>query len=555
MLEGFVPWPDEDVTHFKESGYWEDITLGEHLDKWVENYSDSPALSFHGTEISYKKMDENVTRIADEMIHLGLKPYDRIIIQMFNTPKLVYFIYACLKIGAIPICSLPTHRYSEINFLASEAKARAHLIPGGTIKGFDYEQFALKMREVVPSLEYIFTVGQSSSDQVIGIDDILTKKIDFEAGKKAIQSYNPDPMEPAFFQLSGGTTGVPKIIPRTHNDYYYNAKCSAKALAYDKKSRLLIAVPLMHNAFLVNGLLAIHISGGTVILDESLAPETVLQSIAQNKADMLGTVPVILHRLLEVPEPVRLKYDMTSLKKVLWGGNAIDPSIQEQFRAVFSCDTLQTYGMAEGMCCWNRPDDSDKIKMNTQGRPVSTADEVRVVDLITKKDMPAGQKGECWTRGPYTLRGYYKSDERNKEAFSEDGYYKTGDLIQRDKNGNITVMGRIKDCISRGAEKINAEEVEDHILKFSQVKNVAVVAMPDKIMGERVCAFIVAKDKRSFLLDELSDFLINTEKIAKFKVPERLEFINELPITKVGKFEKLSLRNKITDILRNEGKI
>jgi len=555
MLEGFVPWPKELVQAYKESGYWEDITFGEHFDQWVEKYADRSALAFHDEEISYKEMDEYVTRIADAMIHHGLTTYDRVIIQMFNTPKLVYFIYACLKIGAIPICSLPTHRFSEISFLSSESQARAHLIPAGTIKGFDYEKFGIEIREATPSLKYIFAVGQTSSDQVISVDDILTNKIDVEAAKKAIATFKPDPMEPAFFQLSGGTTGVPKIIPRTHNDYYFNAKCSAKALAFNHESRLLTALPLMHNFPLVNGLLAIHMSGGTVILDESMAPEAMLQSIAQNKANMLVTVPVMLHRLLEVPEPVRLKYDLTSLKNVLWGGNAIDPPIQRIFRTTFSCDTWQTYGMAEGLICWTQPGDPDEIKIFTQGRPVSETDEVRVVDLMTKQDLPAGQKGECWTRGPYTFRGYYKAPERNKEAFSENGYYKTGDLIKRDNDGNITVMGRIKDCISRGAEKINAEEVEGHILKLSKVKNVAVVAMPDKIMGERVCAYVVTKDNRTFELDELSDFLINTEKIAKFKVPERLEFIEELPITKVGKFEKKSLREMITQKLQAEGKL
>ena len=555
MIEGFVSWPDELVQIYKKAGYWEDITIGSHFAKWVEKYSDRPALSFHGMEISYKEMDENVTRIADAMINIGIATYDRVVIQMFNTPKLVYFIYACLKIGAIPICSLPTHRYSEISFLASEANARAHLIPAGKIKGFDYDQFALQIKEATPSLKYIFAVGKTSTDQIIGIEEILAKAINFDAAKKNIAMFSPNPMEPAFFQLSGGTTGVPKIIPRTHNDYHFNAKCSAKALSYDHGSRLLIAIPLTHNFPLANGLLPIHMSGGTVVLDESMAPEALMQSIAQNRANMLVTVPVVLHRLLDVSAAERVKYDLSSLKKVLWGGNAIDPLIQKKFRTTFSCDTLQTYGMAEGLICWTRPEDSDEIKIHTQGRPVSEADEVRVVDPLTHKDLPAGEKGECWTRGPYTLRGYYKADERNKQVFSEDGYYKTGDLIQRDENGNITVMGRIKDCISRGAEKINAEEVEEHILKFSKVKNVAVVAMPDKIMGERVCAFVVAKDNKPFLLDELSDFLVHVEKIAKFKMPERLEFIDELPLTKVGKFEKMSLRKRITNILKKEGKI
>ncbi len=553
-MEGFVPWPEELVKLYKKKGYWEDTTFGEHIDRWVKKYGDQPALAYRGKEITYRQMDEYTTRLAYQMVRLGMKTYDRVIMQLFNVPELVYLVYACMKIGAIPICSLPTYRWSEISFLAQASGARVHAIPG-VAKDFDYEEFAERVREATPSLKYVLTLGKPKLPGMSSINDLLESDTHLNTAKEELARYRPDPMEPALFQLSGGTTGVPKIIPRTHNDYYYNAKCAAIALEFNVKTRLLLALPVMHNFPLVNGLFPIHYRGGVVALVDSLAPESILQAIAENKADSLMTVPVLMHRLLDVPEEVRSKYDLRSFRHLFWGGNPVDPETQLKFRNTFHCDTDQTYGMAEGLVCWTRPSDPLETKLHTQGRPVSEAEEVRVTDINTGEKVPTGKIGECWTQGPYTLRGYYNAKEHNDVVFTPDGFYKTGDLIKKDGHGNITIVGRIKDCISRGAEKINAEEVENCIIKFPRVKNVALVAMPDKVMGERVCAFVVPRPGETFTLEELNNFLLNEQKIAKFKVPERLEFIDELPVTKVGKFEKKTLREKITEILKSEGKI
>ncbi len=507
-MEGFIPWPDEFVARYKQKEYWEDITFGEHLARWVKTYGDRPALAYRGKDISYREMDECATRLAYHMARLGMKTYDPVVMQLPNVPELAYMVYACLKIGAIPICSLPNHRWSEISFLAKETEARAHVIPAAA-RDFDYEAFAGEIREAAPSVQFVFATGKGSRPGTISINELLERDINLKEAEKEIARYRPDPMLPALFQLSGGTTGVPKIIPRTHNDYYYNAKRAAVVLEFNGNSRCVLALPLMHNFPLVNGLFGLHEVGGVAVLVDSMAPESLLQTIAENKADSLMTVPVLMHRLLEIPDEVRQKYDLSTFNHLFWGGNAVPPDIQMQFRETYHCDSDQTYGMAEGLINWTRPSDPLEVKLYTTGRPVSEGDEVRVVDINTGEDVPEGMIGECWTRGPYTLRGYYKAAEHNKTVFSPDGFYKTGDLVRRDAQGNITISGRIKDCISRGAEKVNAEEVEAHIVEFPKVKNVALVAMPDKVMGERICAFVVPRAGQTFSLEELNQFLLN----------------------------------------------
>ena len=557
MLEGCVPWPDEFVQKYKNAGYWEDKTLAEHLAEWTLKYGDRPAIVYNGQDVSYKTMDLLAERLAVGMTRIGLKTYDRVIIQLFNKPELVYVFYACMKIGVIPICALPLHRNTEIGFFADCTEARAMIIPAGVFNGFDYEEFAIRVRDEHPSLEYILTDGAPGLEGLADIHEYFDLDMWPDETKKILAPYRPDPMEPALMQLSGGTTGAPKLIPRTHNDYAYNALSCAKACfdgASVENPRCLIAVPMLHNAPLVCGILPTHLMGGAVI---PTAPKTeaILQSISLNKPDILSLVPVFIHYLLEVPPDELKKYDLSSVRKLMWGGNPVNPKTQIRFRETFNCDSDQVYGMAEGLICWTRPLDSHKVKIHTQGRPVSESDEVRVVDVNTGDDLPAGASGECLTRGPYTIRGYYKADDHNRRAFTADGFYRTGDLVMKDLRGNIVVLGRVKDCISRGAEKINAEEVEGHMNLFPGVAVSALVGMPDEVYGERACAFVVPRPGRTFTLDELASFLINDRKIAGFKVPERLEFIDELPVSAVGKFEKKTLKNRIIRILTAEGKI
>jgi len=554
MLEGFVPWPTRDVKRFKDAGYWKNLTFSEHLDKWVKQYADLPALAIDGREITYRQMDELATCLAFRMTQMGIKTYDRVILQMANNAELVYMIYACMKIGAIPVCTLVSHRWAEISYLSKKAEAVAHLLPAGKIKDFDYEEFAEKIREATPSMKYIITDGKPRASDMVSIQSLLSQDIDICQARQELTKYRPDPMNPAIFQLSGGTTGVPKIISRTHNDYEYGARCIAEAIDYNIGTRLLLTSPLAHNAALINGLLPLHSKGGTLVLSPSLAPEALMGAIAENKVDTAFLFSVQIHRIMSLSQEVRNKYDMSSFKRVMGLWAPTDSTIFK-FLNEYSCQGIQSYGMTEGLVCWGRWSDPEEIRHYTNGKPVSEADELKIVDPVTEEELPVGEIGHMLCRGPCTIRGYYKAEERNKDAFTPDGYYRTGDLVHRDNKGILTWRGRIKDCIDRGGEKINAEEIEYHLMEFPNIKYAAVIGMPDKEMGERICAFVVPRTEKIINLGDLYDFLLNTRGIAKFKIPERVEFLDELPVTKVGKFEKKSLKKMIIQKLEAEGKL
>jgi non-ribosomal peptide synthetase component E (peptide arylation enzyme) len=206
--------------------------------------------------------------------------------------------------------------------------------------------------------------------------------------------------------------------------------------------------------------------------------------------------------------------------------------------------------MAEGLLCYTSLDAPEEVTFTTQGRPLSPADEIRIVNS-DGADVPTGEVGELWCRGPYTIRGYFNAPERNREAFTADGFYCSGDLVRQDPFGNLVVEGRIKDLINRGGEKINAEEIEAHLIAHAAVSGAAIVAMPDDILGERSCAYLSLHDGGSLELAAMRAFLA-ARGVAQFKWPERIEIVIEWPLTNVGKIKKSELRRDIAEKLTAE---
>ncbi len=550
-MKGCVPWPDEFVELYKKKGHWKDKTLGEHFDQWVLKYGDNIALIHNNKEITYRQMGVYVTRLAYQLTQMGINTYDRVMFQLFNGPEVVYLFYACTKIGAIPICSLATHRWAEISQFCKQAEPRCHAIPAGTVMDFDYEEFAEEIRAEAPSLEFVLTAGKPARPNMVSINDLIEIDIDLDKAQAVLENYRPDPMEPALFQLSGGTTGVPKIIPRTHNDYQYNTKVCAARFDYDQDTRLVVPVPLTHNAPLSFMTLPTHLSGGTVVITAP-KPEEIISAVMANGVNYLPLGAAFVKPILSIPKE-EFKKIFGGIKKA-WL-SSIRPEDVAQVIEATDWECYQLFGMAEGFGAVTLKGDRLEVQINTQGRPLSEDDEVKIISVATGKELAPGEIGEMICRGPYTIRGYYKAEDRNKDAFTPDGFYRSGDLCKLDEEGNLTWCGRIKDCIDRGGEKVNAEEVENHIVKFPKVNQVAVVAMPDEKFGEKICAYVIPQNGESFSLEELREYLIKDRKIAKFKAPERLEFIDAFPVTKVGKLDKKALREKIDETLKEERKI
>jgi 2,3-dihydroxybenzoate-AMP ligase len=542
VLEGVVGWPGEFARRYRERGYWAGVTLGEAFDRSVAANADRVAVVDGPRRISYRELGSLVDRLALHLAQRGISDGQRVVFQLPNVLEFIIGYFACLKIGAIPLTCLPPHRHAEIEYLARFTDAAAWFIPS-EFRNYDYVAMAEELREKLPSLREIFVVGERTARGMTRCADLLDDPIETRVPLSSLGSLRPDPDAPAVFLLSGGTTGLPKVIPRTHNDYLYNSKQFAAVIDFARESVLLVSVPISHNFPLANpGIQGALLMGARVVLAPAPEPEVVFSLVEAERVTWIPAVPASV--ITWFNHPRRARYDLSSIRTLAVGGSRLNPEPARLALEAFGPVLTQVFGMAEGLVCNTHRGDPVEVIVETQGRPCSPDDEIRIVD-DDGKEVPPGEVGELLCRGPYTIRGYYKADEHNRTAFTPDGFYRTGDMVRLHPSGNLVVEGRKKDMINRGGEKISAEEVENLILSHPAVLNVAVVSMPDPVLGERACACVVPKPGATLTLDELTRFLLQEKRIAKFKLPERLETLERFPTTAVGKISKKDLREEI----------
>jgi 2,3-dihydroxybenzoate-AMP ligase len=302
---------------------------------------------------------------------------------------------------------------------------------------------------------------------------------------------------------------------------------------------LLLALPIAHNLPLAcPGIQGYFFQGGKVVLSPTTRPEEMLKLIEKHRVTHLKVVPALLIRLINDPSITR--YDLSSLKIIQSGGQRMQPEVRlKTHHLIPGCFVQENFGMSEGMLFFVRLDDPEDVMLETCGRPICPDDEVQLVDDEGREVAPGGV-GELTCRGPYTLRGYYGVPEYNAKQFTRDGFYCSGDLMRLHPSGNYVVEGRKKDLINRGGEKISAEEIENLILSHPAVQNVACVPVPDPTLGEKMCACVILKSGSNLSLNELVEYLKGKE-IAKFKLPERLEVLDDFPVSTFGKVSKKTL--------------
>jgi 2,3-dihydroxybenzoate-AMP ligase len=403
-------------------------------------------------------------------------------------------------------------------------------------RDFDYTAMVARIRAATPALKHAIVLGEAPAGSA-SLVDLIERPATL--ARRELESIAIDPTDPAVFQLSGGTTGIPKLIPRTHNDYAYNSKIASEVCDVDAGGVLLVVLPIAHNLPLAcPGIQGFMFHGARVVISASTKPEDMCALIERHKVTHLKVVPALLIRLLN--DPAVTQHDLSSLKTIQSGGQRLQPEVRLLSRKLIPSAFIQeNFGMSEGLLMFVRRNDPEDVRLETVGRPVSQDDEVRLLDDDDNIVTP-GEVGELCCRGPYTLRGYYGVPEYNARQFTPDGFYRSGDLMRQHPSGNYMVEGRKKDLINRGGEKISAEEIENLILSHPAVKNVACIAVPDPDLGERMCACIILRDGQSLTFDELKRFLVDKE-IAKYKLPERMEIMADFPLSTFGKVSKKDL--------------
>ncbi|MEU0007602.1 AMP-binding protein [Streptomyces sp. NPDC006314] len=532
MSEDLVSPPAAVTRRYQELGYWTGETLGE----WPSGMPDRgarTALITPDRHLTFDEVDRAADRMAAGLRARGVRAGERVVVQLPNTPEFVVLSLALFRLGALPVFALPAHREAEITHLVDTAEATVYVCPSESL-GSEYGRLAKEVAARCATLREVLVAGGSGSFGAL--EEVDAEPVGLPA---------PDPLDVALFLLSGGTTGRPKLIPRTHADYTYQLRETARLCGFGPDSRYLAALPAAHNfALACPGVLGVLRLGGTAVLAPAPTPEVCFPLVEQARATATSLVPPLLALWLEATE--WNECDLSSLRLLQVGGAKLDADTAQQVPAALGCTLQQVYGMAEGLLNFTRLDDPWDVVCRTQGRPLSPADEILVLRPDGGPAAP-GEPGELLTRGPYTLRGYYRAPEHNRVRFTEDGYYRTGDLVTRTTGGNLEVVGRVNDVINRGGEKVPAQELEEHLVADHRIAAAAVIALPDELMGECTCACIVPGDVGDPPTLREVQAALRARGIAAYKLPDRLVVRAGLPLTAVGKVDKKALREQVLE--------
>jgi 2,3-dihydroxybenzoate-AMP ligase len=525
VLEGCVGWPAAQAARYREEGIWRGERLGDLLRGWTQSDGDRAALVTPDDRWTYARLDRRADRLAAGLRRLGIAARDRVVVQLPNGADFVVVCVALFRLGALPVLALPSHRRAEIAYLCEHAGAVAYVCPD-VLQGFDFRTLA---DTVGPGVAHVLVAGDPGNHRPLA---------EVDAEPEALPA--PDPEDVAFFLLSGGTTGLPKLIPRTHDDYAHQLRATAAEMGFAEDGTYLAVLPAAHNAALgCPGVLGALRAGGTVVLAPSPSPDDVFPLVERERPTLTTVMPSILRLWLDTAGLFDARLDGLVVEV---GGAMLQPELARRATSELGCVLTHWFGMAEGLLCFTRPGEAPELAATTQGRPLCSLDEIRIVDELDR-DVPPGEVGNLLARGPTVLRGYYAAPQYNATAFTGDGFLRTGDLARVTPEGRLVAEGRVKDIVNRGGEKVPAGELEDNLRLHPGVRDAAVVAIPDRVLGEKTCAFVIPAGEPPTLA-AVRAFL--TERgLATYKLPDRLELVAAFPLTGVGKVDKAGLRTLI----------
>lgn len=510
---------------------WNNSTIADGMSEWCEKYSESICIISKDKKITYAEIGRLISETAIGLMNMGIQLKDRVILQLPNSINYILCFFGLLKIGAIPIMALPAHRINEIKGMMNTAKPTGYICQERYM-GFEYAQIINELKDG----NQIQHILQINSDKLV-VDSLdIIKRNEFPC---------VDNLDVAFLSLSGGTTGMSKLIPRTHGDYLYDTEMSVRRCELQKTDIVFVILPLAHNFIIGHpGFLGTFSIGATLLLSEYPDINEGLELIEEYKATFVSMVPSMAKLMLEMVK--ENDYDISSLRVVQIGGAFLEEAVAQELIDLDVFTLQQVFGVAEGLNTMTALSDSKEIIKMFQGKPISPYDEIKIADE-NGNPLKNGEYGELLVRGPYTIHSYYNNPE-NEKFFTEDGFYKTGDRAFLNADGNLKISGRITELINKSGEKIVPSEIESCLSGMEGIGDCAVVGLPDENQGEMICVFVVSD--RNIELHEVRNYLKERE-LAAFKFPDCIFMIDTLPLTKIGKVSKKRLieigKEKITN--------
>lgn len=540
LIDGFTPYAKKDAEKYNRLRWWPGLTFGDIFDRAADMFPDKTAFVDSEGRLTYGQARDMANRLAGSLMELGIRPGDRVLVQLPNWKEFAVVFFALQKIGAIDTLLIDRYRPYEIKHLARMSGATAWILPQ-KYKNTDYLPIIGEVQKECRGLKNVILVRSGGHRAHLSLEKLIETADLSDAKLAELANRRPDPMQVAHMGPTGGTTGLPKLVPRTHNDLICGSEFCARAWEMDIQDVCLLAGPIGHDLTFTKGFLGSVLTYGRCVFLDSSDSADICAAIEREKVSTIVWVPALARRLVEFD---RLgDYDLSSLKKMHCGGGASLAPLIQDVRDKLDCRFFNGYGATEGQTAITRAGDDIETVMTTVGRPSCPYDSYKVIDR-DGRELPPGAIGELVIKGPGVFTGYYKNPEENQKVFLPDGFFRTGDMARIDERGYITLCGRLKEMINRGGESISATEIEKLISEHLQVVMAAVVAMPDPQMGEKACAYIQPVPGSGLTFEEIISFLKNRGS-SVLHLPERIEFVESMPLTKTGKIDKQHLKKEV----------
>ena len=518
-------------------------SLNEQLAVVLNKGGDAPALIADGEVISYAQLKSRVASTAARLRALSISKGDHVAFQLPNCAEAVILMLATLITGAAPAPLLPAYREQELRHILKLVRPRVIAMTKGNRRFSAAGVASTVSREegLDVVLGLIDEPDNGDNSDWLGLREFCSSSCD-NASAHELRATEMGPEDTAMMLLSSGTTGLPKPIARKNAGYSYMIGEASRVFELSHCSSYLAVLPISHG-FVINcpGILGTLLCGGAVVLSPDTSAETALRLITNHEVTHSTLVPALLAQWLD--RVSQQESAPQTLRHIQVGGSRLPADLAALAESKLGMRIQQCYGMSEGLLCFTRATDSDSVRFNSQGRPLSEQDEVLIVDE-DGTPVPLGQSGELITRGPYTISSYFNNPLATSRAFTQDGYYRTGDMAHLDSAGNVYIDGRLTDSINRGGEKFSPEEIEALTKQHAKIQDVAVVGISDQRFGEVPCLFAVVHEGEQLSLSEVRRHL-EIVGIAQFKLPERLVLIDAIPRKGIGKIDRASLRAQL----------